>query len=142
MDNLLYHLRSLRHRRPKDLVMYVVINALIIAVVFAILSTGLSWDLFVKWFGFAGITAIFFWYLIADFRVLWKRNIFWWLTITCFFAHCAIWMVILTHVEHWKFIWFYPMLIEMTVFLYFRDLLLIRQSRNKRPSIPHPDSIN
>ena len=127
MDSLEYamqiieNLKSLRRRRLRDFLLYVAVSALAIGLMFAMLSAGLSWDSFIKWFGLAFLTGSFFWYFISDTRALWERKSFWSLIICFFVLHCAIWTAVLTQVEHWKFIWFAPMLIEIAIFLYLRE---------------------
>ena len=118
---IIENLRSLRKRRLRDLLLYIAVSASVIGLVFAMLAAGLTWDSFIKWFGLAFTTGSLFWYFIEDTRTLWKRRSFWSLIICFLVLHCAIWITLLIHVEHWKFIWFAPILLEIAIFVYVRD---------------------
>jgi hypothetical protein len=117
VDKPFPNLRSLAHRSAKELLVYVGISALIIGTIFAMLAAGLPWDAFVKWFGLAFNTSVIFWYLALCKRTLWRKQWFWIFMIACLAVHCGLWIAILIHIEHWKWIWFFPMIAEVALFM-------------------------
>jgi hypothetical protein len=116
----------------KDLPLYVAISTLIIGVIFALFAAGMSWDFFVKYVGLGIATAVLFSYFILDSRLLLRKRLFWILCSFLFVIHCAAWMAVLIRVEHWKFIWFYPVLIELVSFQFFRIQLQAKLLDTKR----------
>jgi hypothetical protein len=115
------------------LALYIAVSTLILGVLFVMFTAGMSWDYFVKWIGFAITTMVLFGYVLQDSRDLFQRRLFWLLFTFFFFAHCAMWISVFAHIQHWKFIWFYPILIEMVIFTLFRNKLL-RNSHAPRGS--------
>jgi hypothetical protein len=86
-------------------------------------AEGMSWDFFVKRIGFGIFTTLLFGYFIQGSRTLLQKKSFWLLFAFLFSAHCAIWIAVISHAEHWKIVWFYPILIELAVFQFFRNRL-------------------
>jgi hypothetical protein len=113
--------RSLRQRSFKEILLYIAVSSLIIAAIFGMFAMGLSWDAFAKWIGLAIFTAIPFGYFVSDSRALWKTKTFWVFTVACLFVHCAAWTIILVRVQHWKVIWFGPVIIELAILVFLRD---------------------
>lgn len=126
-------LKSLRRRSAKDLVLYVVVSILIIGVVSVMLWAGLSWDFLIKWvLGLAFLTAACFWFFLDDSRSMWQGRQFWLLFTFFLLAHCLMWAFLLRRIEHWKFIWFAPMYIEMAALQYCRNRFLGNPHQPKR----------
>jgi hypothetical protein len=123
---------KIRKLSLKDFVIYVAVNALILGAVFAMFCAGMSWDFFIKWIGFIIVTAVLFGLFIQDSRTLLREKSFRFLLAFVFLAHCALWIAILAYVKHWKFIWFYPILIEMAIFQYSGNRLLYKMSDHTR----------
>jgi len=117
-------MKTATKRRLKDLVLYVAICTVIIAVVIAMFAAGMSWDFFAKWICFVFVTAVLFWYYLQSSRAFLGRKSFWLLFAFLFSLHGAIWIAVFARVQHWKFIWFYPILIELVIFTFLRDKLL------------------
>jgi hypothetical protein len=69
--------RTLRRRSFKEILLYVAINAAIIAAVCALLAAGMPWIVFSKWVGLTIFIFIPFGYFISDPRAFWKKKIFW-----------------------------------------------------------------
>jgi hypothetical protein len=116
-------MKKVTKQRLKDLVLYVAICTVIIGVVIAMFAEGMSWDFFVKRIGFGIFTTLLFGYFIQGSRTLLRKKSFWLLFTFLFSAHCAILIAVIAHAEHWKIIWFYPILIELAVFQLFRNRL-------------------
>src|SRR5882672_8713146 len=116
-------MKKVTKQRLKDLVLYVAICTVIIGVVLAMFYAGMSWDFFSKWICFALVTAFLFGLFIQDSRTLIQEKAFWLLFTFAFLAHCAVWTAVLARTTHWKFVWFYPMLIEMAMLQYARTRL-------------------
>jgi Na+/melibiose symporter-like transporter len=89
-----------RWKRVRDWLLYVVIAAVVFAVVgvFAIhqAKTGGSPDLPLKWLGFVGITAIIFGYAILAYRRSWGRRQLWLLLTAFFIMHSGAGVFVLT----------------------------------------------
>jgi hypothetical protein len=114
------------HRgRAKDLILYVLISLLILAVVFTAAMTGLREDIFMKWLSFVAFTLLLFGYFIADNRSLWKRPQFWIMSGVCFLIHLLGFIVLFAHLTIFKPIWFGLIgLVEMFVLLVLKKYLL------------------
>ena len=80
-------------------------------------------DAFIRWGGLAGFTAVLFGYFFSDSRVFLRERQFWLMTALLLATHLALFIVILTHVDGWRLIWFTGMALEYPVFLFFRGLL-------------------
>jgi hypothetical protein len=123
-------------QRLKDLALYVAICTVIIGLVIAMFANGMSWDFFTKWICFALVTALLFGLFIQNSGTLIREKAFWFLFTFAFLAHCALWTAAFAHVKYWKFVWFYPMLIEMAMLQFARHRL-----KNKlRQEKPEPSS--
>ena len=107
----------------KDLLLYVALSTLIIGVISAMFYAGMSPDFFVKWIGFAIMTALLFGVFIENSGAFLRKNLFWLLFMAFLIVHCAAWAIILTHAKIWKFIWFYPMIIEALIFQFGKNQL-------------------
>lgn len=107
----------------KDLLLCVALSALIIGVIAAMFYAGMSPEFFVKWIGFAIMTALVFGVSIESSGALLRKSSFWLLFTAFLIVHCAAWAIILTHAKTWKFIWFYPMIIEVLILQYGRSQL-------------------
>ncbi|MBB5342806.1 hypothetical protein [Tunturibacter empetritectus] len=114
-------MKKVLKQRLKDVALYVAICMVIIGIVIAMFANGMSWDFFVKRIGFGISTALLFGYFLQGSRTLLRKKSFWFLFTFLFTVHCAIWVAVIAHVEHWKFIWFYPVLIELAGFQLFRN---------------------
>ena len=123
------HWRSLTRRSFKEILSYIAVSALIIAIIFGMFAAGLSWDAFAKWVCLAIFTSVVFGYFVSDSRSLWRTKSFWAYTATCLFLHCAAWAAIVVRVEHWKAIWFTPMTLEVVILVVVRELTLPKSHR-------------
>jgi hypothetical protein len=105
-----------------DYVLYVAITFVFIAMVFAVQG---RWghDAFIRWGGLAGFTLILFGYFVGDSRSLLRERQFWLLTIVLLAAHLGLFIVVLSHIDEWRLMWFTGMVLEYPVFLFFRGLL-------------------
>ncbi len=108
--------------RATDFVLYIGIGIVFVGVTFAV---ELKWghEVFIKWVGLAGFSAVLFGYFIADTRLLFRRWSFWALTTILLCGHSIVLAIILTHIEQWKIIWFTGMIFELPVFIFFRNML-------------------
>jgi hypothetical protein len=118
----------------------VAVSALIIGIVFEMFYAGMSPDFFVKWIGFSIMTALLFGIFIENSRALLRKRSFWLLFTSFLIVHCAAWAIILTHTKTWKFIWFYPMILEILILQYGRSQLKRRlHKRNYTSAIIDSD---
>jgi hypothetical protein len=126
-------LESLRRRSAKDLILYVIVGILIMGMVAGMLWAGLSWDFLIKWvLGLAFLTAACFWLFLDDSRSMSQIRQFWFLFSSFLVVHCLMWTFLLRRTEHWKFIWFAPMYIEMAALQYCRNRLFGDPLQRKR----------
>ena len=105
-----YHTRK---HRVRDLLLYVAIASLIVAVIAAAAvhdaRTGQPPIFSVKWLGFVGTTAIVFGYAIRGCRRSWRRRKFWWLLAAFFIAHLCVGVLVLTRVDGVALIYYAPL---------------------------------
>lgn len=81
-------------------------------------------EVYIKWGGLALDTAIVFGLFIKYSRQFLKERRFWGLTFMLLAVHLVSFILILTHVEEWKLVWFTPMAAELPLFLFLRNRLL------------------
>jgi len=113
------------HIKLNDLLVYVAISLAIIAGSFGLFAIGLTWDHFIKWVGFVAVTSILAWIFYTGAEThLRQERYFARINIALLMLHCIVWLVILTLVDHWKFVWFMPMLIEVAALLPLRRALV------------------
>jgi hypothetical protein len=124
-------MKKVPKQRLKDLALYVAICTAIIGIVIAMFANGMSWDFFTKWICFALVTALLFGLFIQNSGSLIREKAFWFLFAFAFLAHCALWTAVFAHVKHWKFVWFYPMLIETAMLQYTRNRLKAKLLQEK-----------
>lgn len=103
----------LRRGRVKDLAIYVSINSLIIAAIFGLFAAGMSWNFFIKYIGLALMTALVFWPLGKILNAHPGGRKVWIATALLLAFHGGVWLLLLRHITYWKFIWFYPMILEL-----------------------------
>jgi peptidoglycan/LPS O-acetylase OafA/YrhL len=124
-------MKKVLKQRLKDLALYVAICTVIIGMVSAMFYAGMSLDFFTKWISFALVTALLFGLFIQHSRALIREKAFWFLFTFALLAHCALWTAVFAHVKHWKFVWFYPMLIETAMLQFARNRLKNKLRREK-----------
>jgi hypothetical protein len=118
--------RSARVRsRIRDFVLYIAISFAFVAMLIVVARTGVSHDVYIRWGGLALNTSILFGYFIADSRQFFLRWQYWILTAVLLSVHLAGFIVVLTHVQEWKLIWFMVMFLEYPMLVFFRSRLLL-----------------
>jgi hypothetical protein len=117
-----HHVAHRIRGRVIDYVLYIAITFAFFAMVFVVQS---KWghDAFIRWGGLAGFTLILFGYFVGDSRSFLHKRQFWLLTALLLAMHLALFMVILSHVDEWRLMWFTGMALEYPVFLFFRGQL-------------------
>lgn len=83
-----------------------------------------SSDVYIKWGGLTLDTAIVFALFVKYSRQFLRKRRFWGLTLVLLAVHLVAFILILTHVEEWKLVWFTPMAAELPLFLFLRNWLL------------------
>ena len=67
-----------------------------------------QWMPGLRWWFFAAMTGVVFWYAVVEFRRHWRRRPFWlhvsWLAA----LHVAAWSIVLATVPVWPTLWFLP----------------------------------
>jgi hypothetical protein len=108
--------------RVIDYVLYLAITFAFIAMVFMVQN---KWghEAFIRFGGLAGFTSLLFGLFIGDSRSLLRERRFWLLAGLLLTAHLALFILILTHVNEWRLMWFTAMALEYPVLLFFRGLL-------------------
>ena len=102
--------------RVRDYLSYIGIALAIgVATVFMAIF-GMREDAFIRWGELLLFTVPLFGYFIALHRREFQRPMFWFLTAVFLSAHLTIFAIILTHIAHWRLIWFLPMYLEAPVF--------------------------
>jgi drug/metabolite transporter (DMT)-like permease len=81
-------------------------------------------EVYIRWGGLALDTAIVFGVFIKYSRQFLRERRFWGLTFALLAVHIVAFILILTHVEEWKLVWFTPMAAELPLFLFLRNRLL------------------
>ena len=120
-------------RSRRDFFIIVSTLVLIAATVSAVWLSDIPRNQIVKWTGFSLITAVLFWYAIADRSASLRRRPFWLVATLILLAHCVTWTIVLIHIERWKLVWFGPLIsLELIAVFYSVD----RLSRKPRPT-PH-----
>jgi hypothetical protein len=120
---------------------YIGISLAVIGAIVGIFATGLPWNSFVKWIGFLTVTVIFAWIFYTNVESnLSRSRYFGRVNIALLAGHCMMWLVILSVVPRWKFIWFMPILLEMAILLPSRRALL--EWLNQDRSNPHSKNRN
>jgi hypothetical protein len=116
-----HHARRVRSR-VIDYALYLAITLAFLTMVFVVQG---KWgpDAFIRWGGLAGFTLILFGYFVGDSRSLVRQPQFWLLIAVLLAVHLALFIVILSHVDEWRLMWFPGMALEYQVFLFFRGLL-------------------
>lgn len=107
----------------KDLLLCVALSALIIGIISAMFYAGMNPDFFIKWIGFAIMTTLLFGLFIENSGALLRKSSFWLLFTAFLVIHCSAWAVVLIHAKIWKFVWFYPMILEVLILQYGRSQL-------------------
>ena len=79
-----------RSKRLNDFVWYFVIAFGLIGLALYALFTGVSWDIFMRWFGLIGLTSVVFGFSISESRSLWEVRSFWGLLGSIFVVHCIV----------------------------------------------------
>jgi hypothetical protein len=122
---------GLNHRHKFDPNALTVRDMLVIAplvVVFVALSIffafSVSDESYIKWGGLAVDTAVVFGLFLKYSQRLLRKRKFWVLTLILLTVHLAVFVLILTHVDEWKLVWFTPMAAELPLFLLLRNRLL------------------
>lgn len=112
-------------RHVRDFAIYIAIALGIGLGLIYLAATGvqISGEVFIKWGGLAGNTAILFGYFVADSKAVWQRRCFWALIFGLLCVHTAIFCTILLHVSTWKLLWFLIMYLEFPGFMLIRDKL-------------------
>ena len=118
----------------KDLTLYVAISVLIIGGICVLFYSGMSWVFFSKWVCFAVVTGLVFGLFIQNSPTLRHERTFWFVFTFALLIHCVVWATILVHAKYWKFLWFYPMLIEVILLQFSRRRLQkkLRQEHQKQ----------
>src|SRR5579884_1609144 len=62
-----------------------------------------------KWGGLAGNTALLYGAAVKAYGAAWRNWRFWAALLALLDAHLTVFVLVLTHVEHWKAVWFLPM---------------------------------
>jgi hypothetical protein len=108
--------------RVRDYILYVLITVAFAGMVFMIQG---RWghEALIRWGGLAGFTAVLFGYFVGDSRQHLRQHQFWVLTAILLVLHLTAFVILLSHVEEWKLMWFTGMVIEYPVFMYFRSRL-------------------
>lgn len=108
--------------RVIDYALYITITFTSITMAFVILD---KWghEAFIRFGGLAAFTSILFGCFVSESRPLLRERRFWLLTSLLLATHLALFMIILTHVDEWRLMWFTGMVLEYPAFLFFRGLL-------------------
>jgi hypothetical protein len=108
------------HLTARDVLIIVplVLGLLVCAIVFASL---VSHDTYIRWGGLAVSTTVLFAYFVNVSRQFLKTRRFWLFTACLVFVHLTGWIVFLMHVGEWRLAWFTAMILELPVFLHFRN---------------------
>jgi drug/metabolite transporter (DMT)-like permease len=81
-------------------------------------------EVYIRWGGLALDSAIVFGLFIKYSRQFLRERRFWGLTLALLAVHLVAFILILTHVEEWKLVWFTPMAAELPLFLFIRNRIL------------------
>lgn len=108
--------------RIRDYVLYVAIAFGFLAAVFAVES---KWghEVLIRWGGLVGFTAVLFGYFVSESRQFFKERQFWTMTALLLVVHLGAFVILLTHVDEWRLMWFTGMAFEYPVFIFFRSRL-------------------
>jgi hypothetical protein len=126
----MHNIRRNIHPRLWDLGIYVLLSFVILAIIFFVFWLGMSWDTFVKWIGFTCVTAACFWYYAVEYRAIWRRKRFWMWFMSLLLIHSGVWLSILARVQHWKFVWFTPLIGEIALFAVAGNWLFFRSRKD------------
>ena len=124
---------KIRKSTLKDLSLCVVVSTLIIGAVTAMFYFGMSLNFFVRWIGLAIMTALLFGVVLEDSGRLLRKGKFWFSFTSFLIVHCTAWAIILIHAKTWKFIWFYPMIIEVPLLSSIKRYLRQRMHKGVPP---------
>ena len=83
----------------KDLILYIVISAVIIAVPLTAFFLGTPMEPFMKWFGFVTFTALIFGISLEHSRQHWKKKSFQIMMTLLLIAHCAVLVAFRNHID-------------------------------------------
>jgi len=131
-----YHWRSAQHqegwtvKRSKfsssaTLLVEVLVAVGIFAGVILTANSRLPWWIPpVRWWAFAFMTGVAFWYPVRPLKSNWPRRSFW-VTVGCLLlVHVVAWSAILASSAEWRMIWFVPpMVIEVPLLVWVLDRL-------------------
>ena len=115
--------------RLRDVGLYIAIGLGVAMVALVIAQSDISHEAFIRWGGLIVNTSVLFGYFIAGSRRFFRKLSFWALTTVLLSLHVVVFVLILTHVNQWKLIWFMVMVLEVPILLFSRNWFLKTSTR-------------
>jgi hypothetical protein len=78
-------------------------------------------DAFIRWVGLTVFSLGLFGFFLGNSEKFLRKGRFWVVTAILLTGHLTAFVIILTHIEEWKLMWFMVMVIEYPLFTFFRD---------------------
>lgn len=120
--------RAKRTQKTKSSILFVLFCVLIaLGIVGLSLFVGFRWgpEIFLRWGGLTAFTLVLFGLFVGDSEKFLRKRRFWLVTTVLLAGHLAAFIVVLTHVQQWKLMWFMVMVIEYPILLFSRNIFVI-----------------